>query len=312
MKSSSSSQSIRIYAKLSELSKQFALLTRSRAPWRTCDFSFLQREYDRLKYFTDRHAAFSIEGCNAFEIGCGQRPYRLLYYRHKGINALGVDMDKVVFSANPLEILKSLRRNGLERTAKTYVRFFLFDIAENRQLKSHLQIERWPLDKIKHGTAANAINWPDQTFDLIYSDAVFEHIPKQELEKICALMVRHMHSESIAVISPMVFTGIKGGHNVEWYNVDTSGLRQCPPWDHLRENRYPANTYLNKMWLRDYHEMFSRYFHILKADPLEPDLGREFLTDELRQELSNCSEDELFSNKVSFVLKPKAEHLAKG
>ena len=37
-----------------------------------------------------------------------------------------------------------------------------------------------------------------------------------------------------------------------------------------------------------------------------PDLGRELLTPELRQRLADYPDEELFSNQVRFVLRPRA------
>ena len=76
------------------------------------------------------------------------------------------------------------------------------------------------------------------------------------------------------------------------------------PWEHLRKNRHPANTYLNKLSRTDYRELFSRHFRILDEKTMKPDYGRQYLSDDIRNELTSYSDDELFSNSVRFVLEP--------
>ncbi|MEC7760332.1 MAG: hypothetical protein VX874_00290 [Pseudomonadota bacterium] len=115
-----------------------------------------------------------------------------------------------------------------------------------------------------------------------------------------------MEPNGIALIRPMVFTGIQGGHNVEWYDAVSDKARDCPPWDHLRARNFSANTFLNELSLEEYRDLFARHFDILDETAKIPDLGRSFMTPALRAELEGWSDEELFSNQVRFVLRPKA------
>ncbi len=155
------------------------------------------------------------------------------------------------------------------------------------------------------GSAADLAAWPTEPVDFIYSEDVFEHIPHEDLTAICVLITDHLSDRGIAMIRPNVFTGIKGGHNIEYHNLDANRRRTCPPWDHLRDYTYPANTYLNKLGRADYRALFQERFTILDESVRDPDLGRAFLTPEIRQELADYPDDELFSNHVRFVLKPR-------
>ncbi len=58
-----------------------------------------------------------------------------------------------------------------------------------------------------------------------------------------------------ALIRPNVFTGITGGHLVEWNRAairEPPARRRSEPWEHLRGRRWRANTYLNEMTLAQY------------------------------------------------------------
>lgn len=108
------------------------------------------------------------------------------------------------------------------------------------------------------------------------------------------------------MIRPNCFTGIKGGHCHEYESLDPTKRRSTPPWDHLRERRHTANTYLNEMTRADYRELFTERFVILDETVKYPDLGRDFMTEELKRELGQYDDDELISNQVRWVLKVKA------
>jgi hypothetical protein len=73
----------------------------------------------------------------------------------------------------------------------------------------------------------------------------------------------------------------------------------------LRDDSFPANTYLNRLTLADFRQKFRMHFDILEERTMLPDLGREFLTDEVRRELASYPDEELFSNNVLFVLRKR-------
>ena len=106
----------------------------------------------------------------------------------------------------------------------------------------------------------------------------------------------------------MVFTGICGGHHLEWYEhtLDRDDARETEPWEHLRRDRLPANSYLNRLQRRDYRALFAAHFDILEETEKRPGLGKRFMTPEVRAELAAYPDEELYSNAVMFVLRRKA------
>ena len=114
----------------------------------------------------------------------------------------------------------------------------------------------------------------------------------------------NLKDDGVAVICVLVFTGICGGHRMEWYeeNLGTDIRWRSEPWEHLRQDRFPADSYLNRLTLSDNRDLFKRYFRTVSEEVLNPDLGREFFTDDVRAELQHWSEEELFSNIMRFTL----------
>ena len=265
-------------------------------------------EYDEL---LGRYADRTLTESKLFEIGFGARPYRLLALAAMGVDVTGVDADAPVVRGTPGEFRTVYRANGAERAVRSLVRHTVFDRPERRAFygalaERGLQAPRVD-DRLRVADAAGLALDPGQ-FDLIFAEDVFEHIPPKGLERLVATMGAWLRPRGIAAIRPNIFTGIIGGHLVEW-NLESferdAPARRSEPWDHLRERRFAPNTYINELTRADYRALFASHFEILEERVKVPDLGREYLTPELRRELSDYPEEELFSNQVLFVLRPR-------
>jgi len=228
-----------------------------------------------------------------------------------GVDVQALDLDRVVLDLSLRDIRESLADNGFERTIKTTLRYFLFDCFENRQLLCYLSRAAgrefvWPAGRIARGSAADPATWPEGRFRFIYSEDVFEHIPRAVLPDVCWRIREHIEPDGVILVRPMIFTGIQGGHHVEWYDADTVlKPKKSAPWDHLREHVHPSNTYLNGMTRAEYRQLFSNHFEIVEERVRRPCLAHELLTPELRAELAAWPEEELFSNQVAFLLRPR-------
>ena len=310
-RSASSVPEVRFARKLSEWIQMFGALLRDRSPLKARDHSWLRDEVRGYNAYVTKFLHRPIVECQILELGFGARPYRLFALHSAGCDVLGVDLD--VPALRVRDLASVFRANGWERALKSAVRLFAFDMAENRQLRRFLGNEggkpvRWPIERLVVSNAANSAFWSNHPgpYDFIFSEDVFEHIPTEELRRLLAEMATHLSDDGIALVRPMIWTGLQGGHHVEFYGYRPGGPRpRVPPWDHLRARTAPANTYLNELTRREYVAMFKEHFDILEERECDPDLGRDLLTPELRSELHRFDEYELFSNRVSFVLRRK-------
>lgn len=268
-------------------------------------------EYQRL---LSRYSGLALEQCRVLEIGFGARPLRLIALMSRGCDVLGVDLDRPVITGSAGEFAEILKLNGAERLAKSLVRHLLFDGQERRILSNALaarghKMKITPERFIVADAGSEEFNarLGDHCLDLIVSEDVFEHIEPESLNKLVARMSRWLRPEGLALITPDIFTGITGGHLLEWYAaaVDSTAAKQTQPWEHLRKNRVVPNTYLNKLSRRDYRSLFLKHFEIVDEIVARPDLGRQFYTPEVAAELQQYDEEELFSNNVMFILKPR-------
>jgi SAM-dependent methyltransferase len=264
-------------------------------------------EYDtRLHEQTGRR----LRQAQVFEIGYGARPWRLIALVSMGIDASGVDVEVPLLSGGWREVLEAFRRNGSQRALKSLVRHMLVDKRERSVLAQELQQRGCDL-RIEASrflvSDATSLDLPDDQFDLIFSEDVFEHIATPSLEALVPRMAKWLKPDGLALISPNVFTGILGGHLSEWSYpsvLDPTVKRKSAPWEHLRARRFPPNTFLNELGRSQYRELLAQEFAIVEEVVLLPDLGREYLTGDVARDLSGYPEEELFSNKVLFVLRP--------
>jgi len=309
MKSSSSLSEVPLSEKLREGFRLASMHFRSR---REIDFCALDKCVENYDATLARYGRLSVRSSKVLEIGFGARPYRLVWLYGLGVDVLGVDLDKPALKLSPRSLLQIAEQNGTERALKSILRYCISD--RHRWLQMASEIERRgrafriPEDRLIVADAASTEFWAQVgRLDFIYSEDVFEHIPSDDLDALIEQMAKALRPNGLALIRPMVFTGICGGHHLEWFphTFNQKISRRTEPWEHLRRDRFPANTYLNRLTRKDYVDLFARHFRILENETMNPDLGRQFLTSEIRAELSQYGDDELFSNSVCFVLVPK-------
>jgi SAM-dependent methyltransferase len=261
-----------------------------------------------------RHGKPAIERQRILEIGFGARPFRLAWLFSCGLDVTGVDLEMPLTRVTPRSVVRIARASGFTRAAKSTVRYFLSDLKEWQFLreffrKSHDAEFRLPIERLVVADATTDAFWDQaRSFEMIYSEDVFEHIPKASLGNLAKRMAAALQPDGLAIIRPCVFTGITGGHHLEWYPhrlPEADAIRPTEPWEHLRRDRRPANTFLNRMTRSDYVELFAPHFEILENRAMDPDLGREYMTSAIRAELAAYGDDELFSNTVLFVLAPR-------
>jgi SAM-dependent methyltransferase len=266
-------------------------------------------EYDRL---LRAHADIGLDEAAVFEIGFGARPYRQMALQSMGVDVRGVDAEVPVLDGGPAELLGMLRRNGVERATKSLLRHVLFDRGERRALaatiRRHGYTPRLDSSRLIIGDAGE-LELPAASVDLVFSEDVFEHIPRAALERLVPRMAAWLRPGGVALIRPNIFTGIVGGHLLEWSRAslrEGERRRRSEPWEHLRKRRLAANTYLNELTRAQYRELFAGSFEILEERVAQPDLGRRYLDQAARDELADWSEEELFSNQTMFVLRSRS------
>lgn len=258
------------------------------------DYKAFQNLLQRTKPFI-----YDVTDINVLDIGCGIRaPFTLLFHS-LGARVVGIDVDVPTRGINFAKYRRILATEGSKRLLMRLIADFYYDGVYYEELQ---KIADFPLNfegvDLREMDACQTTF--EEEFDLITSNAVFEHI--RNVDAVLKEMKRIMKQNALIHVEIHLFPSLTGGHNILWSNPDTQQviLGKVPPWDHLRKQKYPVDPSLNRLRESDYYELFSKNFEILKwiTEYKEP---QHFLTPELNLELSEYSREELLKRSIVVI-----------
>jgi SAM-dependent methyltransferase len=233
--------------------------------------------------FWQRTSSLLEPAGRVLEIGCGSRAGTLILHHTAGADAVGIDYDAPAIRWSGL--LEQLRENGVERAAKTLVRRLVFDGRYYRRLEE-LYGSPLRMDVDARRMDARRLEFRDESFDLVYSSAVFEHI--DGVDQAASEVARVLKPGGTAWIGVHLFPSLSGGHVLAW--ADPSDPPESPPpWDHLRARTHPTHVYLNELRADDYLEIFARHFALENYTFVTE--GEDLVTDEIVAETGYSRED---------------------
>lgn len=255
-----------------------------------------------------------LDQCTVLELGYGARPFRAVGMAARGARVYGIDLEQPALCGQRTNYLEIARRNGVERALKSLARSIMYDRKEVKAFEAAVETEFSKSSQAVSfivGDASTEAAWETipENLDLVYSEDVFEHIPKNNIGPLLKIMSRRVSSTGIVLVRPNIWTGITGGHFVDWHhaNIDRQMNRQRPPWFHLMSGEGEPSVYLNKLRYSDYCELFSRDFEVIEMRNLEYGLGRQYLTEAVRSRIpTGYTNEDLLTNNVLFVMRKKS------
>lgn len=179
---------------------------------------------------------------------------------------------------------------GLFKWLKTMVRMAFFDPIFYRHLRmlNGGVLHHRPVMRMD----AENMDFPDSSFDFIYSRYVLEHV--EGVEKIAQEAYRRLKPGGITYHVFALYSSLDGGHTLDW--------RRFKPWQHLYST-VPSNAYVNKYRLSVYREAFERAFgkdnvtiHLPKDVEAEA-----LLTDEIKARLPDYDPCELVVSSPEII-----------
>ncbi|RCS46357.1 class I SAM-dependent methyltransferase [Bremerella cremea] len=240
--------------------------------------------------------------CDILEVGSGQNMIQLACLSLEN-RAIGIDTESPVpddFDVRAL--IRLLREDGTVRAAKTLLRSIA---GINRRIrKAYIQetgAPKWPKLDVRKMDAQN-LTFDANSFDVVYSRAVFEHIsdPASALKELR----RVIRPGGVFYCVFHLYTSDSGCHDIRIFNRSKS---RPPFWAHLRpdvQHLVCENTYLNRLRLQDWYRIFQEQMPGAEVTPLMDGKNPSSLDlQALREqgELKDYSDAELLSPSVKVV-----------
>jgi len=194
-----------------------------------------------------------FEGLRVLEIGPGQKLRQTRFFARRN-DVTAIDIDELVQSPNLGSYWRMLRANGMTRVFKTAARRWLgIDAAYEAEMTKQLGTPTPTKLDVRRMDAA-AMTFDEQTFDLVYSYSVFEHLP--DSAGVLRDIVRVLRPGGVAYISLHLYTSDNGCHDARIFSGQRKNL---PLWSHLRAAHAPnvrPNSYLNKLRIAEWMKLF--------------------------------------------------------
>lgn len=259
---------------------------------------------EHYQFFVGLQAHYpQLKGKRVLDVGCGKSMWLTLLLHSAGARVTGIDTEAVEPKRSIAKYYSIAQKNGLERAIRTLV----WDVVYARPYYQELAVAcPFPLrfeDVDARSVEVAELPFPVNTFDLVVSHEVFEHI--SDISSTLRALHRVMKPDGIAYIYIHNYASLSGGHHIAWKYPDTEPSTVVPPWDHLRDHRYPdIPSWINRMREHEYRDTFEKEFEILDWIHICTE-GSALLTPQIREELRDYSEQELLTKGFVVVARPK-------
>lgn len=243
----------------------------------------------------------TFAGIRILDIGSGLLQWQTIMLHSRGANVTGLDMEYTRADRRIDKYWHIWRSNGIERMLKTAYWDYAYRPRYLKALQacSPFRLNTQNLDLRQH--RAERLPFEENSFDLVVSHEVFEHIP--DIHAAALEMKRVLKPRGLAYILVHLFPSISGGHHMAWKYPDTEPSDNVPPWDHLRQRLYPEHpSWLNELREHDYRLVFESLFEILLWEPSAYE-GKSLLTAEIKAELKDYPEAELLKKGLVIVVR---------
>jgi SAM-dependent methyltransferase len=187
-----------------------------------------------------------VSGLKILDIGAGQELRVATYFSVRN-DVVGIDLDEIVQGLDFAGYYRMWRKNGGVRLLKTAGRRILgLDRTFHAELRRRLGVRRIKGPTFVQCDAAD-MPLPDDSFDIVVSTVVFEHLANPA--KVLDEAVRILKPGGVTHIGLHLYTSDSGCHDPR---ILSSERENIPFWTHLRplhSSKVQPNSYLNRLSL---------------------------------------------------------------
>lgn len=222
-----------------------------------------KKELDLISKYSD----FQLDsGKNILIFGCGYNYPDVVLFSNITKNTVGIDIQESFYKDGLRKLISANKRDGFSTLNSIFRSIFI----RRRYSKYHKYLRKfaqikYKQDKLNIISVKNSVlPFDDEYFDVIISNAVFEHV--DPLDDSIKELFRVAKKGSISIHSLHNYYSLSGSHVPQ-------SLFEKYPWGHLLENneftsylRF-SKTFLNKIDPYTLNELFSRYFNVILFKP---------------------------------------------
>lgn len=245
-----------------------------------------------------------VRGRLILDLGCGRSRSLSALLAHQGANTVGIDLSYMCAPGSPIwrRVIGSIEAGGPKELVKDLAMALAKEPQIEREIRRILGTQLSQSAKI-HLVRGDGRQLPfsDECFDGVVSYDTLEHI--LNVEDVAREIARVLKPGGLTRHVIDVFSGLLGGHDPYWAIPP-----RVRPWNHLRagDEAMVKEAGLNRLRVRDYVNAFSHWLGV-EYWTIPCPLAQRHLTNEIREELMNYSEEELLLRKLVVLGKKQSE-----
>jgi len=269
--------------------------------WATHDASIYRSFSDTVRRLTGR----PITALRILDLGCGSNAPMTLMLHATGCKVTGVDAflgHRWGLGVRPSRYSAYMQEAGPVKTLRKLMGEIAYDRVYYQTLSSEVGVRLTEQNIDLRLMDVQNPSLPVDTFDVIHSNATWEHIP--DVPAANRTVAGALKRGGIAYIEIHLFPSLSGGHDLPWITPGRTILGDVMPWQHLRHPKWQAPVYLNRLRERDFRRAFEETPGLEIVEwRTEFTEGQDYLTDEIRAALPDFSDDELTKRSIIVVVR---------
>jgi SAM-dependent methyltransferase len=251
---------------------------------------------------------YAFDGMRILDMGCGANAPLTLMLHSAGAHITGVDAyigHRWGLGFRLRRYVSYVKEAGLVRTLRKSIGELVYDRHYYISLTDALGFDLTEKGIDLREVAAEDLPFDDETFDAIYSNATWEHLV--DVRTVNQEVARVLRPGGLAYIEIHLFPSLSGGHDLPWIVPGKTEMGNIAPWGHLRNASWQAPVYLNRLREKDYHRLFAETPKLEIVEWItEYTEGEGLITDELLEELSDYTEEELTKRSIVVIIRKRS------
>jgi SAM-dependent methyltransferase len=249
----------------------------------------------------------NMKTARILDIGCGANAPMTLMLHSAGVRVIGVDEyvgHRWGLGFKASRYLSYRKEVGIAKTARKMAGELIYDRHYYATLREELGFPLSEEGIDLRRMHAETLQFADGAFDIVYSNATWEHIANVRAAN--QEVARVLSPGGIAYVEIHLFPSLSGGHDLPWIVPGKTDIGDIHPWGHLRDPAWRPPVHLNRLRERDYHRLFEETtaFEMLEWR-VEFTEGEELVTEAILRDLPDYSREELTKRSIIVVLRRK-------